>query len=75
MICDIHIYIYTFPSQGFISRTKDFGEAYELVRAKMTELHDQLVSCDGLQPDILTKKSQLDQFRVRLGKIVSRNGT
>ncbi|KAL7380794.1 hypothetical protein ABVT39_024193 [Epinephelus coioides] len=50
--------------QGLISRTKDFGDAYELIRSKLAGLRDQLVAADGLQPDILAKKSQSDQFRV-----------
>ncbi|XP_042356539.1 nesprin-3 [Plectropomus leopardus] len=50
--------------QGLISRTKDFGDAYELIRSKLATLRDQLVAADGLQPDILAKKSQSDQFRV-----------
>ncbi|XP_037652434.1 LOW QUALITY PROTEIN: nesprin-3 [Sebastes umbrosus] len=52
--------------QGLISRTKDFGDAYELIRSKLAALRDQLVAADGLQPDILAKKSQSDQFRVIL---------
>lgn len=52
--------------QGLISRTKDFGDAYELIRSKLAGLRDQLVAADGLQPDILAKKSQSDQFRVIL---------
>lgn len=49
--------------QGLISRTKDFGDAYELIRSKLTVLRDRVVAADGLQPDILAKKSQSDQFR------------
>ncbi|XP_074548187.1 nesprin-3 isoform X2 [Halichoeres trimaculatus] len=52
--------------QGLISRTKDFGDAYELIRSKLTALRDRLMAADGLQPDILAKKSQSDQFRVIL---------
>ncbi|XP_035529861.1 nesprin-3 [Morone saxatilis] len=50
--------------QGLISRTKDFGDAYELIRSKLASLRDRLVAADGPQPDILAKKSQSDQFRV-----------
>lgn len=34
--------------------------------SKMAGLQDRLVAADGLQPDILAKKSQSDQFRVSL---------
>lgn len=50
--------------QGLISRTKDFGDAYELIRSKLASLRDRMVAADALQPDILAKKSQSDQFRV-----------
>uniref|UniRef100_A0A3P8U131 Spectrin repeat containing, nuclear envelope family member 3 n=1 Tax=Amphiprion percula TaxID=161767 RepID=A0A3P8U131_AMPPE len=50
--------------QGLISRTKDFGNTYELIHSKLSSLRDRLVAADGLQPDILAKKSQSDQFRV-----------
>ncbi|XP_071773491.2 nesprin-3 [Centroberyx gerrardi] len=50
--------------QGLISRTKDFGDAYESIRSKLTVLRDRLVAADNLQPDILAKKSQSDQLRV-----------
>ncbi|XP_040916216.1 nesprin-3 isoform X2 [Toxotes jaculatrix] len=50
--------------QGLISRTKDFGDTYDLIRSKLAHLRDRLVAADGLQPDILAKKSQSDQFRV-----------
>uniref|UniRef100_A0A8D0ACJ3 Spectrin repeat containing, nuclear envelope family member 3 n=1 Tax=Sander lucioperca TaxID=283035 RepID=A0A8D0ACJ3_SANLU len=50
--------------QGLISRTKDFGDAAELIRSRLASHRDQLVAADGLQPDILAKKSQSDQFRV-----------
>lgn len=53
-------------SQGLISRTKDFGDAYKLIRSKLAGLRDRLVAADGCQPDILAKKSQSDQFRVSL---------
>ncbi|XP_008294505.1 nesprin-3 isoform X2 [Stegastes partitus] len=50
--------------QGLISRTKDFGDTYESIQSKLSSLRDRLVAADGLQPDILAKKSQSDQFRV-----------
>nr|XP_019958626.1 PREDICTED: nesprin-3 [Paralichthys olivaceus] len=50
--------------QALISRTKDFGDAYKLIHTKMAYLQDQLVIADGLHPDILAKKSQLDQYRM-----------
>ncbi|XP_041827390.1 nesprin-3 isoform X2 [Melanotaenia boesemani] len=50
--------------QGFISRTKDFSEAHELIRSKLEAFRDRLLAADVLQPDILAKKSQLDQFLV-----------
>lgn len=50
--------------QGLISRTKDFDDAFESIRSKLARLRDQVVAADGLQPDILAKKSQSDQFRV-----------
>ncbi|TDG98546.1 hypothetical protein EPR50_G00201470 [Perca flavescens] len=50
--------------QVLISRTKDFGDAAELIRSRLASHRDQLVAADGLQPDILAKKSQSDQFRV-----------
>ncbi len=53
-------------SQGLISRTKDFGDACELVRSKLAALQERLAAADGLQPDILAKKSQSDQYRVSL---------
>ncbi|XP_062253911.1 nesprin-3 isoform X2 [Platichthys flesus] len=50
--------------QALISRTKDFGDAYKLIHAKLAYLQDTLVVADGLHPDILAKKSQLDQYRM-----------
>ncbi|XP_033991071.1 nesprin-3 [Trematomus bernacchii] len=50
--------------QGLISRTKDFGAAYESLRSKLSALRHQLVAADSLQPDILAKKSQADRFMV-----------
>lgn len=53
-------------SQGSVSRSKDFGDAHELICCRLAALQDQLGAADGLQPDILAKKSQSDQFRVSL---------
>ncbi|KAG7509813.1 nesprin-3 [Solea senegalensis] len=50
--------------QALISRTKDFGDAYNLIRSKLGQLRDRLTAADVLQPDILAKKSQSDQFTV-----------
>ncbi|KAJ4938856.1 hypothetical protein JOQ06_028322, partial [Pogonophryne albipinna] len=50
--------------QGLISRTKEFGAAYESLRLKLSALQLQLVAADSLQPDILAKKSQADRFMV-----------
>uniref|UniRef100_A0AAQ4RN95 Spectrin repeat containing, nuclear envelope family member 3 n=1 Tax=Gasterosteus aculeatus aculeatus TaxID=481459 RepID=A0AAQ4RN95_GASAC len=52
--------------QGSVSRSKDFGDAHELICCRLAALQDQLGAADGLQPDILAKKSQSDQFRVIL---------
>lgn len=50
--------------QGLISKTKDFSNAYDSIHTKLSSIKDQFVSTDGLQPDILAKKSQADQLRV-----------
>ncbi|XP_069028530.1 nesprin-3 isoform X2 [Embiotoca jacksoni] len=50
--------------QGLISRTKDFGDTYQLIQSKLSSFRDRLISADSLQPDILAKKSQADQFMV-----------
>uniref|UniRef100_A0A7N8XNE6 Spectrin repeat containing, nuclear envelope family member 3 n=1 Tax=Mastacembelus armatus TaxID=205130 RepID=A0A7N8XNE6_9TELE len=50
--------------QGLISRTKDFSDTYDMIRSKLAALQARLLEADGLQPDILAKKSQSDQFRV-----------
>ncbi|TKS86212.1 Gamma-aminobutyric acid receptor subunit rho-2 GABA(A) receptor subunit rho-2 GABA(C) receptor [Collichthys lucidus] len=55
--------------QGLISRTKDFGDAYELIRSKLSTLRDRLMTAGGPQPDILAKKSQSDQFRHVLSEL------
>ncbi|KAM8851774.1 nesprin-3 isoform 1-T3 [Synchiropus picturatus] len=49
--------------QGLLSRTKDIDGTYQVIRSKLDAMQDRLVSADGLQPDILAKKSQSDQFR------------
>uniref|UniRef100_A0A8C6UPV1 Uncharacterized protein n=1 Tax=Neogobius melanostomus TaxID=47308 RepID=A0A8C6UPV1_9GOBI len=60
IVCDVTLNKHI----GLISRTKDFGDAYELIRLRLAGLRDRLEAADGLQPDILTKKSQFDQFTV-----------
>ncbi|XP_077394108.1 nesprin-3 [Festucalex cinctus] len=50
--------------KGLISRTKEFGDTYILIRSKLTSLRDDMMATKGPQPDILAKKSQFDQFRV-----------
>ncbi|TRZ00773.1 hypothetical protein DNTS_005309, partial [Danionella cerebrum] len=49
--------------QGLISKTKDFSNAYDSIHSKLTSIKDRYVTVDGLQPDILAKKSQADQLR------------
>ncbi|XP_028827746.1 nesprin-3 isoform X2 [Denticeps clupeoides] len=50
--------------QALISRTKDFGEAYQSIRKKLTAVSERFQAVDCLQPDILAKKSQADQLKV-----------
>ncbi|XP_057715849.1 nesprin-3 isoform X1 [Corythoichthys intestinalis] len=50
--------------QGLISRTNDFGDAYVVIRSKLTSLTDRMMAIERPQPDILAKKSQSDQFMV-----------
>ncbi|XP_067223828.1 nesprin-3 [Chanodichthys erythropterus] len=50
--------------QGLISKTKDFSDAYDSIHKKLTSIKERFVKTDGLQPDILAKKSQADQLRV-----------
>ncbi|KAM4724352.1 nesprin-3 isoform 2-T2 [Anableps anableps] len=50
--------------QSLISRTKDFDEAYKLILAKLSAFRERLLAADVLQPDILAKKSHLDQMLV-----------
>ncbi|XP_035761755.1 nesprin-3 [Neolamprologus brichardi] len=52
--------------QAFISRTKDFTDTYKLMCSKLSSIKGRLMTADGLQPDILAKKSQSDQFGVIL---------
>lgn len=52
--------------QAFISRTKDFTDTYKLMCSKLSSVKGRLMTADGLQPDILAKKSQSDQFGVIL---------
>ncbi|XP_038163146.1 nesprin-3 isoform X3 [Cyprinodon tularosa] len=50
--------------QNLISRTKDFDKEYQLTLAKLSAFRERLQAADVLQPDILAKKSQLDQMLV-----------
>ncbi|KAI7804686.1 nesprin-3 [Triplophysa rosa] len=50
--------------QGFISKTKDFSEAYDSIHKKLSFIKERFYAANGLQPDILAKKSQADQLRV-----------
>ncbi|XP_017287178.1 nesprin-3 isoform X2 [Kryptolebias marmoratus] len=50
--------------EGLVSRTKDFDEAYKLILSKLMVFRDRLQAADVLQPDIVAKKSQLDQLVV-----------
>ncbi|KAI1895308.1 hypothetical protein AGOR_G00104950 [Albula goreensis] len=50
--------------QGLISRTKDFGDAYESILKKLSLINERFIAANVLQPDILAKKSQSDQLKV-----------
>ncbi|XP_062863502.1 nesprin-3 isoform X2 [Trichomycterus rosablanca] len=50
--------------QGLISRTKDFGDAYDFIQNKLLSIQERFLAATGLQPDILAKKSQADQLKV-----------
>ncbi|MEQ2197160.1 hypothetical protein XENOCAPTIV_024473, partial [Xenoophorus captivus] len=50
--------------QSLISRTKDFDEALQLILTKSSAYRERLLAADVLQPDILAKRSQLDQMLV-----------
>ncbi|XP_061600115.1 nesprin-3 isoform X2 [Cololabis saira] len=50
--------------QGLISRTKDFDEAYGSIRTTLAGFRERLQAIDVPQPDILAKKSRLDQLMV-----------
>ncbi|XP_070403256.1 nesprin-3 isoform X3 [Nothobranchius furzeri] len=50
--------------QVLISKTKDADETYQLISSRLLEFREHLKVADVLQPDILTKKSQLDQLLV-----------
>ncbi|XP_054652912.1 nesprin-3 isoform X2 [Dunckerocampus dactyliophorus] len=49
--------------QGFISRTKDFGDASTVIVSKLSNVRERVAAAEGLQPDILAKKSQWDHFK------------
>ncbi|XP_023208298.1 nesprin-3 isoform X1 [Xiphophorus maculatus] len=50
--------------ESLISRTKDFDEAYKQILATLSAFRERLLAADVLQPDILAKKSQLEQMLV-----------
>lgn len=50
--------------QSLISRTKDFDETYKLILGKLSAFRERLLAADVPQPDILAKKSQLDQMQI-----------
>ncbi|XP_017566769.2 nesprin-3 [Pygocentrus nattereri] len=50
--------------QGLISRTKDFGDAYDSIQKRLASIKERFLAAEGLQPDILAKKSQADQLKV-----------
>ncbi|XP_008398334.1 nesprin-3 isoform X1 [Poecilia reticulata] len=50
--------------ESLISRTKDFDEAYKQILASLSTFRERLLAADALQPDILAKKSQLEQMLV-----------
>ncbi|XP_022529008.2 nesprin-3 isoform X1 [Astyanax mexicanus] len=50
--------------QGLISRTKDFGDAYDSIQKRLISIKERFLAAGGLQPDILAKKSQADQLKV-----------
>uniref|UniRef100_A0A1A7WEH1 Spectrin repeat containing, nuclear envelope family member 3 n=1 Tax=Iconisemion striatum TaxID=60296 RepID=A0A1A7WEH1_9TELE len=50
--------------QVLISQTKDSDVTYQLISSRLLEFREHLKAADVLQPDILTKKSQLDQLLV-----------
>uniref|UniRef100_A0A1A8GNZ7 Spectrin repeat containing, nuclear envelope family member 3 n=1 Tax=Nothobranchius korthausae TaxID=1143690 RepID=A0A1A8GNZ7_9TELE len=50
--------------QVLISKTKDADETCQLISSRLLEFREHLKVADVLQPDILTKKSQLDQLLV-----------
>nr|XP_057913320.1 nesprin-3 isoform X2 [Doryrhamphus excisus] len=49
--------------QGFISRTKDFGDASTGIVSMLSSIREKMMAAEGLQPDILAKKSQWDRFK------------
>lgn len=50
--------------QALISRTKDFEDTYQLMGSNLVVFRERLLTVNILQPDILAKKSQLDQLLV-----------
>ncbi|XP_053365762.1 nesprin-3 isoform X1 [Clarias gariepinus] len=50
--------------QELLSTTKNFGDAYDSIHQKLASIKERFHAADGLQPDLLTKKSQAYQFKV-----------
>ncbi|XP_072559207.1 nesprin-3 isoform X3 [Paramormyrops kingsleyae] len=48
--------------QDLLQRSNGFGEAYNSISKQLDQIKERLNAADGLQPDILAKKSQFDQF-------------
>ncbi|KAF7704058.1 hypothetical protein HF521_021130 [Silurus meridionalis] len=50
--------------QELISTTKNFGDAHHSIHQKLLSIKERFHTADGLQPDILAKKSQADQLKI-----------
>ncbi|XP_048840825.1 nesprin-3 isoform X2 [Brienomyrus brachyistius] len=48
--------------QDLLQKSNGFGEAYNSISKQLDQIKERLNAADGLQPDILAKKSQFDQF-------------
>lgn len=60
------MYFFFSTTQELISTTKSFGDAYDSIHLQLTSIKERFHAADGLQPDILAKKSQADQLKVSL---------
>lgn len=64
----IHVFFYYYllylHFQELLSTTKNFGDAYDSIHQKLASIKERFHAADGLQPDLLTKKSQAYQFKV-----------